>query len=73
MSCKCTSCSCTTTCGDGRVKDQAASELKSWLSENAVMRSWGEYEGIADLNMAELGALRALVEAAIQEKIKNRE
>ena len=59
--------------GNDRVDDRAMTELKEWLGKNAVMRSWGEYDGISDMSMSDLGALRVLVEAAIQEKIKNRE
>ena len=44
-------------------------ELQEWLAQNAVHCSWGEFEGIADLSIAQLGALQALVQGALMEKM----
>lgn len=44
--------------------------LKTWLKENAVIISHYEYSGIADLSIAELGALQALVQAALAERMR---
>jgi hypothetical protein len=44
-------------------------ELREWIAENAVNISYGEFNGIADLSMAQLGALQVLVQAAIHERI----
>lgn len=45
-------------------------QLKEWLIENAVQFSWSEFSGIKDMSLADLGSLQVLVQAAIEEKIK---
>ncbi len=42
-------------------------ELKEWLEENAVIRSWDEYGGIADLSRSQLAQLKGLVDLALSE------
>lgn len=44
-------------------------ELREWIAENAVQHCYGEFDGIAELSMAQLGALQVLVQAAIHERI----
>lgn len=46
-------------------------QLKEWIGEHAVQVSWGEFSGVNDLELAQLGALQALVQAAIAEKIRD--
>ena len=44
-------------------------ELRQWIAENAVNISYGEFNGISELSMAQLGALQVLVQAAIHERL----
>lgn len=44
--------------------------LKEWIEKNVVTIAWGEYSGVKDLTIADLGALQALVKAALTEKIR---
>lgn len=44
-------------------------ELREWISENAVNTSYGEFNGISELSMAQLGSLQVLVQAAIHERL----
>jgi hypothetical protein len=45
------------------------SELAKWIQENLVVTSWGEYDGIKEPNLAQLGALQMLVQQAIQKEL----
>jgi hypothetical protein len=45
----------------------AVDNLKNYIEQEIVLSSWGDYIGIADLPLATLGALKALVDAAIIE------
>ena len=44
-------------------------ELRQWIAENAVQSCYGEFDGISELSMAQLGALQVLVQAAIHERL----
>ncbi|MBC7474569.1 MAG: hypothetical protein H7263_09785 [Candidatus Sericytochromatia bacterium] len=44
-------------------------ELREWISENAVNTYHGEFNGISELSIAQLGALQVLVQAAIRERL----
>jgi hypothetical protein len=45
-------------------------ELKEYIEKHVVSISWGEYGGINDLSISQLGALKALINAALAEKMR---
>jgi hypothetical protein len=45
-------------------------ELIEFIQKEIVAISWGDYDGIQELTVAKLGALKALVDAALAEKLK---
>lgn len=42
------------------------SDLAKYIQENLVQVSWGEFDGIKEPSLAQLGALQMLVQLAIK-------
>lgn len=48
----------------------AVENLKQYLEDEIVLSSWGDYLGISDLTLVKLGALKVLVDAAIEAELR---